>query len=368
MLEQIRIDNFKSIKSTTINFKNTNVLIGSNGAGKSNFISFFKLLNSIVEKKLQNYIAENDGIENLLHFGQKESESIFSEVIFDSNNGELFNLHKYGFLLKPTVDNRVFFENEFFGIKRVDQKDITSLNNINNSNSESNLFEDISGIKGNKYIINKLKTLKIYHFHDTSISAKIKKICNIEDNEILKEDGSNLAAFLYKIKIKNELTLKKIENTIKLVAPYFDSFVLKPTTQNDDYIKLLWREKNSDSLFTANNLSDGTLRMICLITLFLQNESLDILIIDEPELGLHPFAIHLLYELIDSYTKKGKQIIISTQSITLIDKFSIDDIIVVDKKGKESVFKRLKEEEFKDWIDDYSTGELFEKNMFGGRP
>ncbi len=367
MLEQIKIKNFKSIKDATLQFKNINVLIGANGSGKSNFISLFKLLNNMVEKRLQSYIAENDGADNILHFGQKESDCLSCEIIFDSiKKIALFDKHIYIFTLNPTNESKLYFDFEMFGIKRNDQNEIKKYNRINNSNFETNLYDCKN--KGSKYIIDKLKSFKIYHFHDTSISAKIKKSCNIEDNDTLKEDGSNLAAFLFKLQKENESILKRIENTIKLIAPYFDKFILKPSIIDEDKIKLLWQEKNSDTIFTANNLSDGTLRMICLITLFLQNNLPDTIIIDEPELGLHPFAIHILYELIESYAKQNNQIIISTQSITLIDKFSIDDIIVVDKNGKESVFKRLQEEEFKEWIDDYSTGELFEKNLFGGRP
>ena len=158
-----------------------------------------------------------------------------------------------------------------------------------------------------------------------------------------------------------------IEETVKLIAPYFDRFVLEPDALNEERIRLEWMEVGSDKMFNANHLSDGTLRMICLTTLLLQPNPPDTIIIDEPELGLHPYAITVLASLMKSFAT-AKQLIVSTQSVTLINHFEADDIIVTDKKDGASVLRRLDERELEAWKDDYSLGEIWEKNIIGGRP
>lgn len=183
----------------------------------------------------------------------------------------------------------------------------------------------------------------------------------------MRENGDNLAAFLYLLQEKHPATFKVIEATIRSIAPFFKSFDLKPDRLNSEYIQLEWKEQGSDMYFNAHNLSDGTLRMICLVTLLLQPDLPKTIIIDEPELGLHPFAINKLAGLMRSASTKS-QIIVSTQSVGLIDNFSPEDIIVVDRKEGQSVFNRLDESELKGWLETYSLGELWDKNIIGGRP
>lgn len=366
MITRLVIENYKSIKSVDIKLNPINILIGSNGAGKSNFISFFKFLNSITKKRLQYFVDEESGANNLLFHGLKESDYIHSRIELKKKNESTY----YKFTLNPNTDGGLFFSEEYVGYR--DDKKYKKYYDygINLAGGlETNLDKNEEAIRNVRSMISSLlNKYKVYHFHDTSKTAKVKQSFNIFDNETLYEDARNLASFLYKLKEKNAISLKKIEKTIQLIAPYFDLFVLEPDFRNNEEIRLFWRERNSDMLFNASHLSDGTLRMICLITLFLQPSPPETIILDEPELGLHPFALTILADLIRNISKKGVQVIISTQSISLVEKFELNDIIIVEKKGKTSSFNRLNIDDFEDWIDEYSIGELWEKNLLGGRP
>ena len=130
---------------------------------------------------------------------------------------------------------------------------------------------------------------------------------------------------------------------------------------------MLWHPNGGDVLFDEYQLSDGTLRMMSLVTLLLQPQLPELIIIDEPEIGRHPTAISILADLLKSTAEK-KQVIISTQSIDLINYFTPEDIIVADFKNSQSMFKRLSTEELHQWIDEYTLGEMWEKNLFGGQP
>ena len=359
-LSKLTIKGYKSIQSLE-NFEltNLNILLGANGAGKSNFISVFKLLANMYAQNLQLYIQKNGGADALLHYGRKRTQELKMEFYFQ-NNGYLFDFI-------PTIDNRLIFKEEnIFNISEQLISPISymeSLITIGQGNSESELHNNVPAI----YAIDAIESWRVYHFHDTSDTALVKQIHSTSDNLRLKTDAANLAAFLFRLKQKHPSSYQQIIKTIQLVAPFFVDFVNR---DDDGYIQLEWFEKgNLDTPFKAHVLSDGTLRFMCLTTLLLQPFELmnDTIIIDEPELGLHPYALNILASLIKRAAEQ-KQLIVSTQSAELIDYFSANDIIVVDKIDNESKFKRLEEEELKIWLEDYTLSELWKRNIFGGRP
>jgi len=359
-IESIHIKNFKSIKdSGLVEFKPINILIGANGAGKSNFISFFKFMNKLYEQDLQLYIAQNGRADNFLFFGRKYSNYLSANITFDNDwhNG-------YEFTMVPDQTGNLIFSNEYsiHSHPRLDRK------RFDRGIGASESYLKTDDAFRNKHLRDEFKTLRLFHFHDTSFNSKIKQPCNTQDYSALQEDGGNIAAFLYMLQESSPESYRMIEKVVQSIAPFFDSFYLQPDEINPQQIFLRWREKGFEQLFTAHNLSDGTLRMICLATLLLQPNPPATIIIDEPELGLHPFAISKLAGLIQSLPET-KQIIISTQSVNLVNEFNPDDIIVVQREiNHETVFKRQSEESLSVWLKDYSLGELWEKNVLGGRP
>jgi predicted ATPase len=365
-IEKVTIQNFKSIRSLEeFELGDINVLIGSNGVGKSNFISFLKLLKEIISKNLQEYTASQGGANNLLYFGRKNSEFLLGKVLLNNKNS-------YQIRLKPNDEDLLYFSKEAAVFFSDEHKD--SIIALASGGRESKLEEEYVKQKNKSekstflhFLKETLSDFEVYHFHDTSRNAPIKQTCEINDNRFLRWDASNLAAFLYYLKERKPITLKKIEGTIRQIAPFFDSFILEPSRLNPEKIRLEWKEKGSDAYFNANHLSDGTVRMIALTTLLLQPEPPETIIIDEPELGLHPAAIQLLAGLIRKVSKKS-QVIISTQSVTLVNQFRPEDLIIVERENKETVFKRLQEEEIAAWLEDYSLGEAWEKNILGARP
>jgi predicted ATPase len=208
---------------------------------------------------------------------------------------------------------------------------------------------------------------KIYHFHDTSASARVKKTCDLHDNRYLRGDASNLAGFLYYLKQTHERHYNRIVITVRQVAPFFGDFLLRPFPENEGKIRLEWWQKDSDYPFLADQLSDGTLRFICLATVLLQPELPSTILIDEPELGLHPYALGVLAGLLKSAARQS-QVIVSTQSVTLMEQFDLEDLLVVELNGAATTIERRSVERFVEWLDEYSLGELWEKNVLGGRP
>jgi predicted ATPase len=355
-LSRVVLRGYKSIKECDVELQELNVLIGPNGAGKSNFIGFFKLIQQVLEGNLQRYIGKNGGPDSFLHFGRKRTEQLEAAVYF-GNNG-------YKFILEPTLDNRMMFAKEsFWWNLHGDWK-------IGSGHFESEVESPkYQRTQIHNYTVPAMRGWRVYHFHDTSESAAVKQLHASNDNAYLRPDARNLAAFLYLLQNHHPESYSRIVKTIRLVAPFFGDFRLRKSPDNADLIELEWSELGEDLPFKAHHFSDGTLRFICLAVVFLQPEELkpETILVDEPELGLHPYAIKILASLIRSASKE-KQVILSTQSVTLLNEFEPANLLVSDRKGGESVLRRLGPTEYTEWLREYSLGELWEKNILGGRP
>ncbi len=206
----------------------------------------------------------------------------------------------------------------------------------------------------------------LYHFHDTSAEAGVRRPGELNDNQALRPEGANLAAFLWNLRDSNPLQAARIRDAVRLAAPFFDDFLLRPMTHAPHLIQLEWRQKGSDFPFRAVHLSDGTLRFICLATALLQPVPPSTILVDEPELGLHPHAIELLAALFRKASSTGgSQIIVSTQSAALLSEFAPEDVVVVERERGESVFRRLDVAQLAEWLEEYGLGELWQKNVLG---
>lgn len=363
-LDYITVTGFKSIASIEkLPLKPVNVLIGPNGSGKSNFIGVFAFLNAVRDGRLRDYVTKAGGAEKVLHFGSKTTKEIHIHISFHNERNQ------YELKLSPTEDDGLYPSSEttFFWEKTYKKPYDEPLFPRNKGREAGISDPSLSKVPG--WVRTRLGGWRLYHVHDTSSSSPMRKTAKVDDNEFLRPDGSNLAAFLYYLREKHETSYSMIRRTIQRVAPFFDDFRLKPLKLKPDDIKLEWRHQDSDQYFDASSLSDGTLRFIVLATLFLQPEKYlpSVILVDEPELGFHPFAIGMLASLIRQ-ASSAKQIIVSTQSSLLLDHFDPEDVLVANRVGGTTELTRLDPAQLSGWLEEYSLGQLWEKNEFAGRP
>ena len=352
-LDYVTIQGFKSIASIEkLPLRPINIVIGANGSGKSNFIGVFEFLHEIREGRLRNYVTEAGGADKVLHFGSKITREIYFDVSFAEGQWKL--------KLRPAADDLLYeYEEEARLGERPREPDYVA-----KTDDEVARWDE-----ARKRVLDRLLRWRIYHFTDTSSSSPMRKTAKVDDNRFLQPDGANLAAFLYLMREKHRDSYRLIIRTVQLAAPFFEDFRLDPTELNPEYIKLEWRHKKSDQIFGASSLSDGTLRFIALATLFLQPEQYrpSLILVDEPELGLHPYALGLLASLIRQ-ASVTTQVIVSTQSSTLLDHFDPEDVLVADRVDGGTTLTRLESDRLKKWLEDYSLGQLWEKNELGGAP
>ena len=352
-IREISIEGFRSIAAIKgLKLRPINVLIGANGSGKSNFLGALALLRTAVRRasEMSEYVVRSGGADRLLHFGSKVTPRIKFEVSF--NDG----------LTDFVVEIRQGADDQLFPRLSISETELPSdfARNLEIRPGVAPLLE---------FLRSRLDCWRLYHFHDTGPTSPIKKTADVHDNRRLRADGSNLAAFLFLLREKHGNDYTQIRRTVRLAAPFFDDFVLQPSALNEEKILLEWRHHGSDAYFNASSLSDGSLRFIALATLLLQPESLrpSVILLDEPELGLHPYAITLLASLLQQAAVTS-QIIVATQSPLLLDHFEPEDVLVADRVNGVTTLRRLDGEKLTAWLEDYSLGQLWEKNEFGGRP
>ncbi|MBR4041802.1 MAG: AAA family ATPase [Bacteroidaceae bacterium] len=358
MITKLGIKGYKSIRDQKIDLKPVNILIGGNGIGKSNFISVFDLMRNLYEKELQSYIMKKGGADVLLYINKRQTSciSIDLEFVHDTyHNRYMVNLQEAHDSLFISDSSTAFLRDKKWYYQRCDV-----------DKKEATIKDDKKGQAW--YVSELMGQFRVYHFHDAGDTSPMKSKSNIDDNISLRRDGGNIASFLYFLQERHPKSFKRIEMAVQAVSPFFGGFALVPDRLNPKVIQLEWKQRGvAETYFNAYQLSDGTLRFICLATLLLQPNPPQTIIVDEPELGLHPMAINKLSALIKKASEKS-QIIVSTQSVNLVDNFGADDIIVVDMKDNASHFHRLDKESLSLWLEHYSIGELWEKNLIGGLP
>ncbi len=364
-LTKFSISGFKSIRVLDdFKLNKINILIGSNGAGKSNFISFFRLMNWMMASpgNLQEYILQLGGGNAVLFDGAQTTESIRAELNIETQFGK----NDYFFRLTHGGGDVLRIMEERYRYSRFDLCSQADWKNLGAGHSEAEIIDIAKTDKTAGTVLNLLRGCVVYQFHNTSSTSRMRGKWDMDDGRWLKEDGANIAAFLLKLQSREPKYYLRIVEIIRLILPFFADFELV-----NEYGKILlrWRELNTDVVFNAGQASDGMLRLITLVALLGQPEQHlpDVLVLDEPELGLHPYAIEIISGMLRSVSQYS-QIIIATQSTALVNYFDPEDIVVVDRDKRESNFQRLDPGQLKEWLEDYTMAELWEKNLIGGRP
>ena len=331
-LTEIILKGYKSVegeKGQTIPLGDVTVLLGANGSGKSNLVSFFRMLQAMMNGELQNYIARN-GASRLLHYGPKKTDTIAFALTLESDAERC--TYQAGLSYGQT-DRLIIGTEQILGWGARSQTNSWRIVREEHGNQETTLGEYRSS---QEQALNEFQSgIRVYQFHDTSDTARVKDRCYVDDAGFLRGDAGNLAAFLKMLKESADYKkyYERIVRHIRHVMPQFGDFVLDPVPGNKDYVRLNWRDSaGGDYLFDPGQLSDGTLRFMALATLLLQPPDLlpTFIVLDEPELGLHPAALAELAGLVRAASHKA-QILLATQSTRLVDEFEPEDIVVVER-------------------------------------
>ena len=362
-IESVHIKGFRSLADVKLDsIPNPMVLLGANGAGKSNILRFFEMLRETYRHGLARFVAHRGGADDQLFGGEKETRQIHAAVRFHTGLG----INDLSFALSCTDDDRLTFENEEFHFTPHDRRGGLNYGPYP-SGIESGFHMVTHSPKADwraKAAVDFLRDCSIYQFHDTSRDAPIKKRWDVEDSHRLLEHGGNLGPVLLRLREHHLSKYKLICRYIRQVLPEFDDFQLE-----EEYGKtiLRWRGKNIEKTLGAHLTSDGSLRCFCLLTLLnLPDEVLPrIILLDEPELGLHPLATSLVSHMVKSLSQRC-QVIVATQSPHFVDAFGLEEMVVLELRDGRTETTRPDPGRFGHLLEDYSTGELWWKGVLGG--
>lgn len=364
-LQEVTIRGYKSIafdRPVTLTLGDVNILLGANGAGKSNIISFFRMLSYMMSKAFGKYVEMSGTSNAILHYGAKKTPIMSGKLHFKGYKCA----DTYSFSLANAAPDRLIITEERITWQREGEK--VPYENILESNyKESALVESDNPVA--RSIYNMLSFCKVYQFHDTSAEGPLRQTCPVETANYLQSHGNNLPSFLLFLRDNHKESYNRIVDYVRDVVPQFQDFYLEPANR---FVSLMWMDNSAtDYRFNAHQFSDGSIRFIALATLLLQPDETmpNVIILDEPELGLHPYAITQLSEMIKDASRHA-QIIIATQNKDIVDHFDVDNISIIEmnKDSLSTSVMHLNEKEYRLWLEHYAISELWDKNIIGGRP
>ncbi|MDX2971607.1 AAA family ATPase [Kribbella solani] len=362
-LRRIEVSGLTSIGHAQLDLSSpVTLLVGPNGAGKSNVVDAFEMLGRVIDRQLNEHLIRNGGFAAILHRPTDPAltpEAIELEVWGDWQ-GDASNGYKV--VIEPAPDDTALVHEttRFHDRSKYSRPYDDALAAARESRLRAAATDDAKAA----YVLRVVSGCRVFHFDDTSADAPPKRRIDTADNLTLAPDAQNIAPVLRRLRTDDPSRYQRIVRTVRTVAPYFDDFVLE---QEGGAIRLRWRERGLDSVFSAGNLSDGTLRFVCLAVLLLQDNAPGTIVLDEPELGLHPFAIHQLAALLRR-AAQDRRVVAATQSVTLLEQFSVEEVAIVERTSAGTKIQRPDPGELQQWLSEYSLGELWEKNLLGGRP
>lgn len=344
-VNEVTIQGFRSLREVSkLKLTRLSVLAGLNGTGKSNVLRFFELLSEFQSRKTQHCLRqrtfENDKIFNRIN----DTVCLIQSIIFiKSAEGH----YDYRFTLKQDHSNAPQLLEEAY--RHVDT--------LQSQTAEWKMPPVLaSGSLPQECSDSAVRTIRhlfrhcfLYWFPGALDSATIYQRCDIQDCMRLRPNGSNLAAILYDLHENDYARYRLIGDQIRRVVPAFEEFVFEPA---GDTVGLCWKSRGIDKVFTSTHTSNSTLRLFCLVTLLnLPDDRLPaLLLLDEPDSGLHPHAVRLIGSMIRRVSEKH-QVILTTQSPCLVDCFDLESLLIADYRNGETILKNIDKAKYREWLD-----------------
>lgn len=354
LIKKLKLQNFLSYQKEEIELQSLNVLIGTNGSGKSNLIEAFRLLKAI-PTDLMLPIRQGGGVNEFLWKGKNSvvptatlgvvlnntEQDFYYELNFSSANQKLE-------ILKEVIGNTEVNKEERLSLEQsVVAKGLLNSNLINQE-----LF----------YLKNQFSDIGFYRDWHLGQGSTLRKPQHTDLPEHpLEEDGSNLGVVLNNLQY--QLHSQNILQQFKKFYPTAQELSIKIYGGT---VQIFIRENDFSQPIPAPRLSDGTLHYLFLMALLLDPNPAPLLCIEEPELGLHPDVLPTIAEILIEASQRT-QLIVTTHSDILISALPPESVLVCERDNNGSNLSRLNPEQLKEWLENYTIGDLWLMGEIGGR-
>ena len=371
-IERLRLRGFRSLADVELcPIAGANVFIGANGSGKSNLVHFFNMLSWMLKsRRLVEFVSREGGADDQLYGGNDITPRLDAEITIRTTTGR----NQYRFSLMYAHPDQLLFSDEAFRYSSDDFETEAQWSHLGGGHREALIVSagqenhgwSATSRQTARTVTHLLRNCAAYQFHNTGSTSNFKKTWDAEDHAYMRTDGGNLAAILHRLESEDLDRYELICHHIRRVLPGFDCFQIE---ERHGKVALRWRSRLLDKTYGAHLTSDGSLRFFALATLLnLPGEMLPgVLVLDEPELGLHPKAIVLVAAMIRAMAG-ARQIIVATQSPLLVDAFDLNEVFVLELRDGRTEITSPDSVQLRSWLDEFSVGELWLKNLLGGRP
>ncbi len=372
-LSQVHVKGFRSLRDTTLELSSeVTVLAGANGSGKSNVLRALELIGQLPAGNIQETLLRWGGFSQQLHVAPKEMDNAnhIEIELWEKPRQVIRGVVQNGYAVRldEAANDESLLKEKFYYWDKASHSEPFNPD-WGRGRKESRLtspdlpFDDVTHEnRVRMYVRPLIEGLQAFHFDDTSLNAPPLTSTLVSDNVELADDASNIAAILLHLRETERDAYDSIVWAVRGVAPFFDDFVLRPVGDN---VQLRWKQKGARQVLPGNALSSGTLRYLCLSVLLNQPQLPQTIVLDEPELGLHPLAISHFVELLRS-SARGRRIVVATQSVTMLNQFSIDEVVIASRQAGATELHRPDASEYEDWLEDYTLGQLWETNVLDG--
>lgn len=392
MIEKLEIRGYKSLKDLDLELGPLTVLIGPNGGGKSNILDFLSFLSEAVNEKMQKAVLDRGGFQALAFAGGAEQISWDLQFklgplgVFGLDEGpihykggvkgirHMFALEseeltrtKGGMPLVTVKKGKAIFRRMTH--QAVKGGDSSPEMQLMDSELAIAQVRDPQAYPTVDRLRHYIASWMIYGGFNTGLNAPIRQAQLASPERRLLPDGSNLTTVLYNLWNSHEYRSKRdeISETLKTAYPHFEDLTFPAESQGK--IILHWNDRHfKKRSFSATFLSDGTLRLLCLVTILLSPDPPPLICIDEPELGLHPSLLRLIADLLKDAAVRT-QLVVATHSPQLVSDMAVDQVAIVESEKGATTINRLSDRPGLDqWLKDFSLGELWTMGELGGRP
>jgi predicted ATPase len=398
MFDYIKIEGFRSFKKVELEVPRLAVLIGPNGGGKSNFLDLLTLMAEAGNMQLANGVAKRGGFANIA-FGFDPQVELRVEMRFkaalpakaegqsgDERPDVRFSMTARGLAFQAVLVHEVVAQES--GKQPSLSAEMLSrgpAGAVFRVMSESGALTDKRvGVASNELAITQVRNSseypaaafvlgeftgwRVYRDIDVGSTSPVRQPALIRPGIQLLPDGSNLSSVLYAIQQDYPDDWQDVLEILRTAYPEFVKLTV-PAQGGDGKVLLRWFEKPFDRHggISANFLSDGTLKLLCLLAILKSPDPPPLICIDEPELGLHPDWIKLVAELLQVAAMRT-QVIVATHSPHIVAKLEPEQVIVAEKVDGETRLERQDRQDLEKWLKDFNLSELWLAGQLGGRP
>ena len=383
-INRIKISGFRRLRSLDLPMRPFVVLIGANGVGKSSLLDACTTLSASASGNLNGTLSKFGGIANLLTRGKSEELSFTVEIEVPDHEPLEYDLS-----LVPK-GNGYAISREILSQKRDGYSELGPFKHIDASEGDIRYYEkDNNGRKGlctPDWELNPLETALAqvpkmyrqpeglrrilatatqYHVLDVGPRAPVKMPQQMKPAILPGPDGEDLVPYLYYLRETDRSRFDLITDSLRVAFPDFEEISFPPVAAG--MLAMTWKDRNFSKPMYMNELSEGTLRFLWLVSLLQSPNLSTVTMIDEPEVSLHPELLSLLADLMREASTRT-QLIVATHSDRFIRFLKPEEVIVmdIDEEGCSSA-TWADQLDLDHWLNEYTLDEVWQMGRMGGR-